>query len=344
MTVPGQPPSNPQPDGAWLRLSVAPMMDWTDTHCRVFHRLLAPHARLYTEMVHANAVIHGDRDRLLALDPLEHPVALQLGGSEPVLLAQAAVIGAEAGFDEINLNCGCPSDRVQAGRFGACLMREPGLVAESVAAMIEAVSALEKPVPVTVKCRLGVDDDHRYEVFRDFVDRVAAAGCRMFVVHARNAWLKGLSPKENREVPPLRYDWAYALKRERPDLAVVVNGGIATQEEATAHLDHADGAMLGRAAYHDPYLLHRLDVAWFGGQLRTRGELLRALRPYVEGQLARGVFLKHVTRHLLGLFHGERGGRAFRQVLSEGAHRPGADWSLVEAALAVTENAGQAAA
>ncbi|HEY9540327.1 MAG TPA: tRNA-dihydrouridine synthase, partial [Luteimonas sp.] len=212
------------------------------------------------------------------------------------------------------------------------------------AAMIEAVSTLETPVPITVKCRLGVDDDHRYEVFRDFVDEVAGAGCRMFVVHARNAWLKGLSPKENREVPPLRYDWAYALKRERPELAVIVNGGIATQEEATAHLDHADGAMLGRAAYHDPWLLHRLDAAWFGGELRTRGELLRALRPYVEGQLARGVFLKHITRHLLGLFHGERGGRAFRQVLSEGAHRPGADWSLVEAALAVTENREQAAA
>jgi len=327
-----------------MRLSVAPMMDWTDSHCRVFHRLLAPHARLYTEMVHANAVIHGDRDRLLAMDPVEHPVALQLGGSEPQLLAQAARIGAERGFDEINLNCGCPSDRVQAGRFGACLMREPGLVAESVAAMIETVSTLETPVPVTVKCRLGVDDDHRYEVFRDFVEQVAAAGCRMFVVHARNAWLKGLSPKENREVPPLRYDWAYALKRERPELAVIVNGGIATQEEATAHLEHADGAMLGRAAYHDPYLLHRLDVAWFGGELRSRGALLRALRPYVEGQLARGVFLKHITRHLLGLFHGERGGRAFRQVLSEGAHRPGADWSLVEAALAATEHKEQAAA
>src|SRR3546814_124231 len=325
-------------------LAIAPMMDWTDTHCRVFHRLLAPHARLYTEMVHANAVIHGDRDRLLAMDPVEHPVALQLGGSEPGLLAQAARIGAELGFDEINLNCGCPSDRVQAGRFGACLMREPALVAGSVAAMIEAVSTLETPVPITVKCRLGVDDDHRYEVFRDFVDEVAGAGCRMFVVHARNAWLKGLSPKENREVPPLRYDWAYALKRERPELAVIVNGGIATQEEATAHLDHADGAMLGRAAYHDPWLLHRLDAAWFGGELRTRDELLRALRPYVESQLARGVFLKHITRHLLGLFHGERGGRAFRQVLSEGAHRPGADWSLVEAALAVTENREQAAA
>lgn len=334
---------------ASVRLSVAPMMDWTDTHCRVFHRLLAPHARLYTEMVHANAVIHGDRSRLLAMDPVEHPVALQLGGSEPALLAQAARIGAECGFDEINLNCGCPSDRVQAGRFGACLMREPRLVAESVAAMIEGVSALESPVPVTVKCRLGVDDDHRYEVFREFVDAVADTGCRMFVVHARNAWLKGLSPKENREVPPLRYDWAYALKRERPELAVIVNGGIATQEEATAHLEHADGAMLGRAAYHDPYLLHRLDVAWFGGTLRTRGELLRALRPYVESQLAggpghKGVPLKHITRHLLGLFHGERGGRAFRQVLSEGAHRPDADWSLVETALAATEHHEQAAA
>ena len=316
-----------------LRLSVAPMMDWTDTHCRVFHRLLAPHARLYTEMVHANAVIHGDRGRLLALDPVEHPVALQLGGSEPELLARAARIGAEAGFGEINLNCGCPSDRVQAGRFGACLMREPTLVAASVAAMVEACD-----VPVTVKCRLGVDDDHDYGRFRAFVDEVAAAGCRMFVVHARNAWLQGLSPKENREVPPLRYDWAYRLKRERPDLQVLVNGGIATAEEATAHLQHVEGAMLGRAAYHTPYLLHRLDVAWFGGELRSRAELLRALQPYVEAQLASGVFLKHITRHLLGLFAGERGGRAFRQVLSEGAHRPGADWSLVERALAVTES------
>jgi tRNA-dihydrouridine synthase A len=319
-----------------IRLSVAPMMDWTDSHCRVFHRVLAPHARLYTEMVHANAVIRGHRDRLLAMDPVEHPVALQLGGSEPALLAQAARIGAEWGFDEINLNCGCPSDRVQAGRFGACLMREPALVADSVAAMIAACA-----VPVTVKCRLGVDDDHDYDRFAAFVDTVAAAGCGMFVVHARNAWLKGLSPKENREVPPLRYDWAYRLKRERPQLQVIVNGGITTQDEATQHLQQADGAMLGRAAYHDPYLLHRLDVAWFsghsGGGLRTRAQLLRELRPYVEAQLARGVYLKHITRHLLGLFAGERGGRAFRQVLSEGAHRPGADWSLVERALAFTE-------
>jgi len=319
-----------------LRLSVAPMMDWTDTHCRVFHRVLAPHARLYTEMVHANAVIHGDRARLLALDPVEHPVALQLGGSEPALLAQAARIGAGHGFDEINLNCGCPSDRVQAGRFGACLMREPALVAESVAAMIEAVAALPRPVPVTVKCRLGVDDDHDWARFLHFVDTVAAAGCRMFVVHARNAWLKGLSPKENREVPPLRYDWAYRLKAERPGLQVVVNGGIASLDEATAHLAHADGAMLGRAAYHDPYLLHRIDAAWWGGPLRTRAALLEAFRPHVERWLAAGVPLKHVTRHLLGLFNGERGGRVFRQVLSEGAHKPGADWRLVERALAAT--------
>lgn len=319
------------------------MMDWTDSHCRVFHRLLAPHARLYTEMVHANAVIHGDRAKLLAMDAVEHPVALQLGGSEPALLAQAAAIGAAHGFDEVNLNVGCPSDRVQAGRFGACLMREPALVADSVAAMIGAVAALERPIPVTVKCRLGVDDDEHYEVFRDFIDTVARAGCNTFIVHARNAWLQGLSPKQNREVPPLRYEWAHALKRERPQLAVVVNGGIASLDAATAQLAHADGAMLGRAAYHEPYLLHQIDVAWFGGRLRTRGELLRALRPYVEAQLARGAALKHITRHLLGLFHGQPGGRRFRQVLGEGAHRVGADWTLVETALAATGPARRAA-
>lgn len=324
-----------------LRLSVAPMMDWTDSHCRNFHRILAPHARLYTEMVHANAVIHGDRARLLAMTPEEHPVALQLGGSEPDTLADAARIAAAHGFDEINLNCGCPSDRVQAGRFGACLMREPALVADCVAAMIAAVPT---DVPVTVKCRLGVDDDHEWTRFLDFIDTIAATGCGMFIVHARNAWLQGLSPKENREVPPLRYDWAYRLKRERPTLQVIVNGGIADATEAGAHLDHVDGAMLGRAAYHDPWLLHRLDAAWFpradGGDAppQDRAALLRAWRPYVETQLARGVFLKHMTRHILGLFHGERGGRVFRQILSEGAHRPGADWSLIEQALAATES------
>src|SRR5690606_2207156 len=321
---------------ASLRLSVAPMMDWTDSHCRVFHRLLAPSARLYSEMVHANAVIHGDRTKLLAMDPVEHPVALQLGGSEPALMAQAARIGAEHGFDEVNLNCGCPSDRVQAGRFGACLMREPALVADGVAAMIAAVASSARPVPVTVKCRLGVDDDHDFDRFMAFIDAVADAGCRMFVVHARNAWLKGLSPKENREVPPLRYDWAYRLKRERPALQVVVNGGIASLVESLAHLDHVDGAMLGRAAYHQPYTPHLVDAALRGADPQPRADLLRALRPYAVAQLDRGVPLRHISRHILGLFHGQPGGRAYRQVLSEGAHLPGAGWDLVERALATT--------
>lgn len=317
-------------------LSVAPMMDWTDSHCRVFHRLLAPHARLYSEMVHANAVIHGARDRLLARDASEQPVALQLGGCEPPLLAQAARIGAQWGFDEINLNCGCPSDRVQAGRFGACLMREPALVADCVGAMVAALADGPRPVPVTVKCRLGVDDDHAWDGFLHFVDTVASAGCGTFVVHARNAWLKGLSPKENRDVPPLRYDWAHRLKHERPDLTIILNGGIADEDVAHAQRAQVDGVMLGRAAYHDPYLLHRLDVAWFGGQLQSRETLLQALQPYVQAQLSQGVALKHIVRHVLGLFQHQPGGRAFRRVLSEGAHLPGADWMLVEQALAQT--------
>ena len=319
------------------RLSVAPMMDWTDTHCRAFHRVLAPSALLYTEMVHANAVIHGDRSKLLAMDPSEHPVALQLGGSDPNLLAQASRMSAEWGFDEINLNCGCPSDRVQAGRFGACLMREPALVADCVAAMKQAVGSSARPdVPVTVKCRLGVDDDDDFEQFLGFIDSVAEAGCGTFVVHARNAWLKGLSPKENREVPPLRYDWAYRLKSLRPQLAILVNGGIAAVDAAVDHLVHVDGVMLGRAAYHDPYVLHRLDARLTGTPERPRETLLRDYLPYVRAQLERGVPLKHITRHILGLFLGERGGRAFRQVLSEGAHRPGAGLDLIEAALGCT--------
>lgn len=321
-----------------LRLSVAPMMDWTDRHCRVFHRVLAPGARLYTEMVHANAVIHGDRERLLGFDRSEQPLAVQLGGSDPALLAQAARIAAEWGYDEVNLNCGCPSDRVQAGRFGACLMREPALVAECVAAMVDAVD-----IPVTVKCRLGVDEDNDYDVFAAFVDRQVAAGAAMVVVHARNAWLKGLSPKENREVPPLKYDWAYRLKQERPALPVVLNGGLASLEAVQAQAVHVDGVMLGRAAYHDPYLLHQLEALHTGAPLQARGDLLRALRPYVEARLGEGLALKHITRHVLGLFHGQAGGRAFRQVLSEGAHRPGADWRLIEQALAVTERASDRA-
>lgn len=322
------------PDSAYnasLRLSVAPMMDWTDRHCRVFHRILAPGARLYTEMVHANAVIHGDRERLLGFDATEHPLALQLGGSDPAALAQAARIAADWGYDEVNLNCGCPSDRVLAGRFGACLMREPALVAECVAAMVAAVD-----IPVTVKCRLGVDEDKEYAQFAAFVDRQVQAGAAMVVVHARNAWLKGLSPKENREIPPLRYDWAYRLKQERPGLPVVLNGGIASVADAQAHMQHLDGVMLGRAAYHDPYVLHALEAAQTGAPLRPREALLRQLRPYVEAQLAGGLSLKHITKHLLGLFHAQPGGRAFRQILSEGAHRPGADWGLLEQALQVT--------
>ena len=322
-----------------LRLSVAPMMDWTDSHCRVFHRVLAPHARLYTEMVHANAVVQGDRARLLVRDGVENPVALQLGGSEPSLLAQAARIGQAHGFDEINLNVGCPSDRVQAGRFGACLMKEPALVADCIAAMAEAVD-----IPVTVKCRLGVDEENDYARFEAFIDTVAAAGCRIFFVHARNAWLKGLSPKENREVPPLRYDWAYRIKRERPALTIAVNGGIATLEDALGHLQQSDGVMLGRAAYHDPHLLHCLDAEIFGGQVQSRAQLLRAFRPYVDAKLQQGVALKHMTRHILGLFHGQPGGRAFRQVLSEGAHVAGADWSLVEQAISATESQVRSAA
>ncbi len=318
-----------------LRLSVAPMMDWTDVHCRQFHRLLAPRARLYTEMVHANAVIHGDRRRLLAATPEQAPLALQLGGSDPALLAQATRIAAEHGFDEVNLNCGCPSDRVQAGRFGACLMREPALVAACVDAMAAASN-----VPVTVKCRLGVDDDDDYAVFAAFVDGCVAHGAAAVVVHARNAWLKGLSPKENRDVPPLRYDWAHRLKRERPALPVVVNGGIASLDAVRAQLAHVDGVMLGRAAYHDPHLLHAADAMLAGETPRARAELLRAFRPYVEARLDEGLALKHIVRHVLGLFQGQPGGRLFRQILSEGAHRPGADWSLVERAIAATEQAG----
>jgi tRNA-dihydrouridine synthase A len=327
-------------DPSTHRLSVAPMMDWTDRHCRAFHRLLAPRARLYTEMVHAQAVLHGDRERLLGFDTFERPLALQLGGSAPAELAAATRIAFELGYDEVNLNVGCPSDRVQAGRFGACLMREPALVADCVAAMRDAADG----ALVTVKCRLGVDAVEDYDVFRAFVDRIARTGCSVFAVHARKAWLKGLSPKENREIPPLRYDWVYRLKQECPDLTVIINGGIDAIDAAQEHLRHADGVMLGRAAYHEPYLLHRLHNVLFPGADASRDDLLQRLRPYAEQQRARGVALKHLVRHVLGLFHGQPGGRAFRQILSEGAHRPDADWSLVERALDATSAAARRAA
>jgi tRNA-dihydrouridine synthase A len=290
-------------------------------------------------MVHANAVLQGDRGRRVGGEAAEHTGAIEQGGSDTGIEGQAARVGQEHGFDEVNLNVGCPSDRVQAGRFGACLMKEPALVADCVAAMIESAD-----IPITVKCRLGVDEEHDYDRFAAFIDTVAAAGCRIFFVHARNAWLQGLSPKENREVPPLRYDWAYRLKRERPALTIAVNGGIATVEDSLEHLRHVDGVMLGRAAYHDPYVLHRLDATLSGTEAQPRAQLLRALRPYVEDRLAHGVALKHITRHLLGLFHGQPGGRAFRQVLSEGAHKPGADWALVEKAIAMTGSRLESAA
>jgi tRNA-dihydrouridine synthase A len=310
------------------RLSVAPMMDWTDRHCRYFHRLLSPHARLYTEMVTSAALVRGRQLRLLEHSQQEHPVALQLGGSDPVELAQAARFGAEAGYDEINLNVGCPSDRVQSGRFGACLMREPALVADCVKAMRDAVS-----VPVTVKCRIGVDDQDDYAGLQHFTETMLEAGVGVLVVHARKAWLKGLSPKENREIPPLDYARVYRLKREFPQLVVAINGGVTTVEQVRAHLAQVDGVMLGRAAYHDPYLLARLESALYGEPLPTREAVLRHLRPYVEAELARGTALKHITRHLLGLYQGEPGARGFRRVLSEGAHRPGAGWALLEQAL-----------
>ncbi|MEZ5455432.1 MAG: tRNA dihydrouridine(20/20a) synthase DusA [Lysobacteraceae bacterium] len=326
---------------ASLRLSVAPMMDWTDRHCRVFHRLLAPHARLYTEMVHAQAVRLGDRERLLGYSPQEHPLALQLGGSEPAVLAEAARIGEQWGYDEINLNVGCPSDRVQAGRFGACLMREPDLVADCVAAMRAAVQ-----VPVTVKCRIGVDDQDEESTLDGFIERVAATGCGTFIVHARKAWLQGLSPKENREIPPLRYDLVHRLKARRPHLQIVINGGLSSLPACLAEMGQVDGVMLGRAAYHDPYLLHQLDRALFEPRRESlsRGDLLRGLQPYVETQLARGVALKHITRHVLGLFAGLPGGRVYRQILSEQAPRAGSGWSVVEQALqAVESQQGRAA-
>ena len=311
------------------RISVAPMMDWTDRHCRYFHRLLSPRARLYTEMVTSAALVRGRQLRLLEHSQQEHPLALQLGGSEPHELAQAARFGAEAGYDEINLNVGCPSDRVQSGRFGACLMYEPALVADCVKAMRDAVS-----VPVTVKCRIGVDEQDDYAGLQHFTETMLEAGVQVLVVHARKAWLKGLSPKENREIPPLDYPRVHRLKREFPQLVVAINGGITTVEQVQAQLAELDGVMLGRAAYHDPYLLARLEHALYGTPLPSREDVLLRLRPYVEAELKRGTALKHVTRHLLGLYQGEPGARGFRRALSEGAHLPGAGWELIARAVA----------
>jgi len=305
------------------------MMEWTDRHCRYFLRLLSARAFLYTEMVTAEAVLYGDRERVLGFDPAEHPVGLQLGGSDPRKLAEAAKIGAAYGYDEINLNIGCPSDRVQSGRFGACLMAEPDLVADCVSAMGEAVS-----VPVTVKCRIGIDDQDAEESLDRFIDTVAEAGCKTFVVHSRKAWLDGLSPKENRDVPPLDHTRVHRLKARRPDLAIIINGGIASLADAQPHLELLDGVMLGRAAYADPYLLAAMDQALYSADAvpPTRDEVLDRFMPYVERQLARGVRLNAMTRHILGLYHGQPRARAFRRHLAENAHLDGAGTDVLEAA------------
>ncbi|MEO7917464.1 MAG: tRNA dihydrouridine(20/20a) synthase DusA [Dokdonella sp.] len=310
------------------RLCIAPMMDWTDRHCRHFHRLLNPHARLYTEMVTAPALLNGDRDRLLGFDPSEHPVALQLGGSDPNDLATAARIGAEFGYDEINLNVGCPSDRVQSGRFGACLMREPSLVADCVAAMRAAVT-----VPVTVKCRIGVDEQDEDEGLFTFVSTVREAGCGVFMVHARKAWLQGLSPKENRDVPPLNYARVHRLKHEFPELSIIINGGINTLADVQTQRERVDGVMLGRAAYHQPYLIAEIGAALDGLVLPERDAVVRGMRDYSEAHIANGGRLQHITRHILGLYQGMPGGRLWRRSLSENAYRADADWAVVEAAL-----------
>ena len=311
------------------------MMDWTDRHCRYFHRLLSPHARLYTEMVTSPAVVHGDRRRLLGFDPSEHPVALQLGGSDPAELAEAARIGEGFGYDEINLNVGCPSDRVQSGRFGACLMREPDLVAECFAAMRDAVS-----IPVTVKCRLGVDDQDPEADLDRFVDRVRAAGCTVFVVHARKAWLQGLSPKENRDIPPLDYARVYRLKQRLPELTIVLNGGLDAFDDCLAALAEVDGIMLGRTAYHEPYRLAELEHAVYATPLPVREDVIAAMRPYVEVHLAASDRLQHISRHLLGLFQGLPGARAWRRHLSENAHRADAGWDVIARALERRAEAG----
>jgi tRNA-dihydrouridine synthase A len=326
------------------RLSVAPMMEWTDRHCRMFHRQFSAHALLYTEMVTASGLVLGGADWLLEHDPAEHPLALQLGGSEPEMLARAVEMALPFGFAEINLNVGCPSDRVQSGAFGACLMREPDLVARCCAAM-RAAAGPGGP-EITVKCRIGVDDQDPAEALPRFVDMVAEAGVRVFAVHARKAWLKGLSPKENRTVPPLEYDLVAGVKAGRPELFVALNGGIGSLAEARGHLARFDGAMIGRAAYHDPAGILRGADALIAGAERPSvapEEAVRAMLPHIEAELARGTRLNQITRHMLGTFAGRRGARRWRQILSDGQTRPGAGPELVERALAAVAPIAEAA-
>jgi tRNA-dihydrouridine synthase A len=313
------------------RFSIAPMMEYTDRHERYFLRLISRRALLYTEMITAEAVIHGDARRLLAFSPAEHPIALQLGGSDPERMARAAEIGQEFGYDEININVGCPSDRVRSGRFGACLMAEPDLVAACATAMRAATG-----LPITVKSRIGIDEQDSYEFLRHFIETVAAAGCHSFIVHARKAILAGLSPKQNREIPPLDYDRVYRLKADYPELEIIINGGINSLQECQNHLAHVDGVMLGRATYQTPYLLAAVDGTLFGdaAPLPSRADLVRAMLPYIAEQIGQGVRLHAITRHMLGLYHGQPGARAWRRYISERSYLPGADGGLLEAALA----------
>ena len=318
--------------------SVAPMMDWTDRHCRALHRCMSKNALLWTEMVTANAIIHGERDRLIGFADAEHPVVLQLGGSEPKAMAEAARIAEDYGYDEVNINCGCPSDRVQSGAFGACLMAEPALVAQCVTAMHAAVS-----IPVTVKCRIAIDDLPDKETLFAFVDQVSAAGCNVFTVHARKAWLKGLSPKQNRDVPPLDYALVADLKAARPDLTIILNGGITTIAECREHLKNFNGVMLGRAAYQDPALLCDVDSDLFGTEPRTDvATAIDAYRPYMVEQLSQGVRLHAMTRHMLGLFNGKPGARSWRRHLSENAPTSDAGITVLDDALALMRPALEA--
>ena len=320
-----QPPDSEVADtaaGLSHRFCVAPMMDWTDRHDRVFLRQLSKHALLYTEMVTSAALKHGDAQYLLQHSEGEHPIALQLGGSKPVELAEAAVLAERSGYDEINLNVGCPSDRVQSGAFGACLMAEPGLVGKCVSSMMTSVS-----LPVTIKCRIGIDDRDSQRELEDFIGTVADAGCDTFIVHARKAILSGLSPKENREIPPLKYDSVFAVKQAFPELSIIINGGIKTLEDAESLLKKTDGVMLGREAYQNPFILNEVDAVFFGTatNVQTRTETLQKFMPYIEQELERGTPLHHMTRHILGLYKGQKGGKNFRRHLSENSYKKTAD-------------------
>ncbi|MFN7836167.1 MAG: tRNA dihydrouridine(20/20a) synthase DusA [Burkholderiaceae bacterium] len=315
------------------RISIAPMLDWTDRHCRRFHRELTHHAWLYSEMVTTGALIHGNAARFLQKDPLEQPVAFQIGGSDPADLARCAKMVEAAGYDEVNLNCGCPSERVQRGAFGACLMAEPGLVADGVKAMKDTVD-----IEVTVKNRIGLNDDTSENLLHEFIGRVAEAGCHTFIVHARNAVLRGLSPKENREIPPLRYDVVYRLKQLFPALEIILNGGVKCSADVHRHLSHLDGVMIGREAYHNPWLLNEVDAVFAQSTApgRKREDVLQALRPYVEKELRASTPLRQITKSWLGLYHGQPGGRLFRRTLSEPHELLTNDWRVIERALAWT--------